>query len=890
MKRKSNKILVILALFLFGFVFVGCSSTSTNTSTIEPTTTPTIAPSSVTTTESSKVDFDELMESLDFNDVVLEYDGENHKITFDATLPEGYTYVVIPSVSHKDPGTYAYNLRVTKDGETKVKTVYLTIEKIKPTYLGKNDFTVYLNDYTTQVSENLSFSVEGIEPAVQVDFNKSGDYTVNLTTVETESYKSIDPVELTIHVKDSKLGLSFPSVEGVLTADKPTLSTQFEDVSSLPEGYTVSYENNEATTQGVKLAKGYVKNSSGEVVEEYHATIKADVEDDEEFEQYANEMLKDYIDDDQLAINIFFVNPENYGIEHGDASWYSYTSFSEYTDDEYNHDLELVRQMRTEYNEFAEKSLSFSQRITLARIDEYIDYYEGILANKNNLIMRQTYVDQYGGYASSLPDEIEAYSFRNKQDVDDCLSILTSVYDAFDSYYTFIEDREENGYGLSEYSLSGFISYLNGVVDAFEGKDGYYLLGVIEDKLDAVKISTENENGFLTESEVTNYKVSFEGVFNSDVEGSKSVYLAHKDLAKKTSDYLTEAKEGYLASSNYTGVYLGEYDGGKELYYSMLSNRLGLGNLTPSSYKNELDSLLDNIYEEYSYWEGLINKNRKAYLIYNDSNIEYINYDTIDDLIDYLKEFAKTIVPDLDSIPDIDVAYMDPTVTANTTTVAYYMKSPLDSYSNEYIHLNGRQVGKNTRDTATTLAHEGYPGHLYAYVYSKENKNLSDFVRVNTSTGHGEGWSKYVEYALLQHFIDNHKDDEDADSWEIAMKYAQYNELFMFTLYARLDFGINYEGWNSSNIASCTKKYGLSFNNDYVLQLFNEIPSQYAPYGYGFALFYSLHELAKTTLGVWYDEVEFNEVLLRQGWCGLTQLKVYVNEYLTQKKFVLNIV
>ena len=85
----------------------------------------------------------------------------------------------------------------------------------------------------------------------------------------------------------------------------------------------------------------------------------------------------------------------------------------------------------------------------------------------------------------------------------------------------------------------------------------------------------------------------------------------------------------------------------------------------------------------------------------------------------FLKEFAKGFVPDLETNPSIDFAWMDDTVTENTTTVAYYMKSPLDTFDKEYIHLNGRALGSDKLDTMVTIAHEGYPGHLYAYVFAE---------------------------------------------------------------------------------------------------------------------------------------------------------------------------
>lgn len=897
-KRLSPLFILSFVVFVFAFLVAcngGSNPTSTapaqTTTTAPATTTPaqtTTTPAQTTTTDpatttAAEKTFDEVMATLDFNDVTVEYDGEAHNIAYEGQLPDGYTYTIIPNKKNTEPGVYSYNMRVTYNGETKVKTAKLTINKIKPHYTGATEFTIYLNDPSTQA--NFTFDVEGLELVDDLYFTEAGEYVKTLETKENKSYAPIDPVSITFHVFDNICGLSFESTKVVLTNDVTEASIVATNVENLPAGYTVSYENNVQTEQGVYQAKALVKNANDEVVETYRAILTVDYEDNPDFAEYEKQLLLDYIEDDQLAINIFFVDYESYGIEHGDASWYSYTTLNDYTDDDYNHDLGEARKMRQDLEAFKSQHLSYNQINTYNRADEFVSFYEDLLANKKNLIMRLNYVDEYGGNCADVPTDVEAYAFRTLQDIDDCLLLINSCYDAFDTYYTYIVDRESFGYGLSSYTLNGFIKYLDGVVDSFDkSKDGYYLNNIIKNKLDEAQLTLK-----FTDEVKTNYINQFSEALNSKEEGSKSLYLAHKDLSAKVKAYLeaAEGEGGYLASEEYTGTYLGEYEGGSELYYAMLKNRLGLGDLLPQSYQTELDKYADGYYELYKYYSQKLAKDSTANSIYGNNNTKYINYETVYDIIDYLKEFATTLVYDLDSTPTIDVAYMDPTTTANTTTVAYYMKSPLDSREAEYIHLNARALGTRTYDTATTLAHEGYPGHLYAYVLSKENENLSDFVRINTCTGHGEGWAKYVEAALSEYFIAEHNYDE---SWDTAMHYAIFYDLFIFSFYARVDFGIGYQGWGVKEVGNLLSKYGLNSGAaESFFQTLNEIPTQYAPYGYGFAVFYSLHEQARDVLGHWYDEKEFNQVLLGNGWIGLTALKAQVNAYLNNKCFELGL-
>lgn len=63
---------------------------------------------------------------------------------------------------------------------------------------------------------------------------------------------------------------------------------------------------------------------------------------------------------------------------------------------------------------------------------------------------------------------------------------------------------------------------------------------------------------------------------------------------------------------------------------------------------------------------------------------EVIVFDgTPDEMIVYLKEFAKNIVPDLKTDPEITIKEMDIASGSVSNAVAYYMKSALDNTSNE---------------------------------------------------------------------------------------------------------------------------------------------------------------------------------------------------------------
>lgn len=155
-----------------------------------------------------------------------------------------------------------------------------------------------------------------------------------------------------------------------------------------------------------------------------------------------------------------------------------------------------------------------------------------------------------------------------------------------------------------------------------------------------------------------------------------------------------------------------------------------------------------------------------------------------------------------------------------------------------------------------------------------------------TSTAHGEGWATYVELALYEYAIANAKDNKLKE----VLQYLYSNQLSGFLLETRLDAGIYLEGWNVEDVANYMTEMGyVADGAQDIYNLLIEMPTQYAAYGYGKLFFYNLHEEAKTILGKSYDEVEFNAMLLSNGWTSLDILKETYEQYMQIKCYELSI-
>ena len=79
---------------------------------------------------------------------------------------------------------------------------------------------------------------------------------------------------------------------------------------------------------------------------------------------------------------------------------------------------------------------------------------------------------------------------------------------------------------------------------------------------------------------------------------------------------------------------------------------------------------------------------------------------------------------------------------------AFYLTPPIDDTDNNVIYINEKDSPQGLR-LYTTLAHEGYPGHLYQTVYSNRHiaSTKDNYVRqLLWYGGYLEGWALYVEF------------------------------------------------------------------------------------------------------------------------------------------------
>ena len=584
----------------------------------------------------------------------------------------------------------------------------------------------------------------------------------------------------------------------------------------------------------------------------------------EEFRNLQNELFLDYLGNDAMAWMTFTLHPEDFGYERPadyEAKWYSY---SKTTTKDIEDAVKEIGDFKAELESYDLSALTQYQKYEYDSMYTYIyklyKAYDG--KTETDMLIDLDFITSQGGYVADLTSSLGDYYIRTENDAKDVVSYVKSTRDAFASYLEYAKDKEEAGYPLIDSTVDGMIDYLD---ELEKDKDDYYLVETIGSKIDACDA--------ITSSKKTEYKEQLDDAF------ANYFFPAVASLKEGLAPYLGKTTNtSYLSAAGQKG---------KDLYKEKLESRLGFTNLDMEEYEAFIDSQLERY--ETAINNTMASAQKMKSSMYNlfasyvqGSEPLVTDCTTPEQMIAWLKEFAKTCVPDLKTQPTISFKYMNDTEAEISNTVAYYRKSALDDTTSEVITYNPKNTS-NVNDMLVTTGHEGYPGHLYAYCYLKE-QDASNFTKVHTNTGFGEGWAVYVEY-LITDYIRSRVPGSSASekkAAQLACDYLKYNAFYGFLLYTKLDLDINYKGKTLSQIRN---EYSDIFNDvTSVYELLVEIPSEYAPYGFGSARMVTLHEEAKKALGAKYNEVAYNAAILKYGWPDFETAIKISNDFIEANK------
>ena len=531
-------------------------------------------------------------------------------------------------------------------------------------------------------------------------------------------------------------------------------------------------------------------------------------------DEFTDELFYDTVTSSLLTLHFTIADPAAYGIED-----YSCT-YGDATLSGIQKNLMDMKAARTELDGFDQSLLTEDQSLTLDILKTYLDTE----LTAEGLELYATPFMPYTGIQAELPVLLAEYAFRSRQDISDYLTLLAETDEYFDQLLTFEEERSRAGLFCSDSAVDHIVESCQPyIIDP-----QYHILhtSFVSRLEDMPDLTAEEKEGYIQQN-LTILEEHF--------------IPAYENLANG------------LTALKGTGLYEGglcSYPEGKEYYEYLVHSYSGTSYSSITDLKNAIEQSVNNEIASMS----VIIQSRPEIL----DELDSIAFSPTDpsEILQCLKQEIQQEFPE---IPEhsCSIKYVDPEL-SDILSPAMYLTPPLDQYNSNIIYLNLDDDQSLNQSLFTTLAHEGYPGHLYQNVYFI-NTDPSPIRLLLSFNGYSEGWGLYSE--RLSYLFNNGADPD-------ASRLLMHNFSASIGLNAVLDLNINYFGWTKEQVYDYLSRYYDVENSDIADSLYSlltENPGYYVKYYAGYMEILELRELAENTLGSRFDAKEFHQFLLDIG-------------------------
>lgn len=546
------------------------------------------------------------------------------------------------------------------------------------------------------------------------------------------------------------------------------------------------------------------------------------------FETLMNEYFTEEVKADSISLNYSLAAPEKYGIT--DAK----ITLGECSIRQMQQDLCLNENYLQRLTSLNCRKLTPESQLTYQIVQKYLET-DLELGNYNY------YKENLGpttGIQAQLPILLAEYSFYDKDDIEAYLALLPCVYDYFEDIVQFEREKSREGLFMSDAVANRIINQCEAFI-------------------------ADPEHNFLIQ------------YFNEKILGyrglSKEEILDYAERnAKAVSEYVIPAyqmlsdalKELLGTGTNDLGLYY--YPQG-QFYYQCLAKSTTGSDKSMTEMTDALDAAIAK-------GIGDITALAIAKPDLLDHYMEFSSFPLTDPekILADLKEDIQKDFPE--AIPvDCNIKYV-PASLSEYLSPAMYLVPPIDDFQSNDIYINGKDK-KTLSFIYTTVAHEGYPGHLYQCVYFRNSK--PDPIRsILEFSGYDEGWATYVElYSYRYAGID-----------QALADFLRANNIILLSMYARADIGIHYEGWTEDETVKYIKGFiGETETAKRIHQTLLEEPGIYLPYAIGYLEIMELKEKAMQALGAKFNEKDFHKFFLDIGPAQFSIINERLDTWLEEK-------
>ncbi len=537
-------------------------------------------------------------------------------------------------------------------------------------------------------------------------------------------------------------------------------------------------------------------------------------DEDQRFENYTRSLFCQEVSGSTITLHYTLKDPSAYGIKDTPVTYGACSTDTSAICASVENALALLQS-------YDRKELSSKNKLTYDVLEDYLS--SSVKEAKFSLYDEP--LAPLTGTQSQLPVLLSEYQFYDVSDVDTYLKLLSKTPEYFQSIIEFEKAKSEAGLFMASYSADDIMKECQAFIDM---GDENYLYSSFEERLKSLKLTAEEQASYI-EKNASAIK--------------ESIFPSYSLLKNGLAALRTSGK-------NNNGLcYLPK---GREYYENVVASETGSSRTIPQLQQLTQAQMLDDL----KAMQTVLAASTQGSSISSDvfktqgTILEDSNPASI------LADLEGRLKDSFPAPPEVStqIKYVQKSM-EEYLSPAFYMVPAIDSTKNNVIYINQGHMPDDI-SLFTTLAHEGYPGHLYQTVYYASRKpdpirNLLNY------GGYTEGWATYSE--MMSYYYTPLTKEQAT--------LMQKNTSVILGLYALADMGIHYDGWTLLDTVSFFRGYGITDTNtiEDIYDLIIADPANYLKYYIGYVEFLELKKDAMDKWGDGFTQKRFHKAVLDVG-------------------------
>lgn len=564
--------------------------------------------------------------------------------------------------------------------------------------------------------------------------------------------------------------------------------------------------------------------------------------------QLSNDLIAYELTDNSLSLHYTMTHPESFALDGRCGFDCSQVSLPVYTEN-------TAAEAESVYSSF----MTRLSEIDIRRLSAHDARIYRILEHSLSGSLQELSMPFYGeplspssGEQTSLLILFAEYRIACREDAERYLDTLSCVGEYFDGLLLYERQKAAAGLFMSDAAVSKVIAQCDTLCTKEQLAQGDHFLQItFRSRLDTLL-----ERGLCTETEAEQYLARHDAIL-TDTVAPAYARLADGLFLLKGSGTNEQGLCHYAEGSRYYETRLSSLTGSSRTPEEIMT-------LLTQNFASDYDALFEIV----SALTETLTDQTQALMTLPDLLAAYTPEEMLQDV-------RARMAADFPALPDAVSYEIKPVDDALCpyTSPAFYMIPAIDDYRSNSIYIN---YGNEPDALAlyTTLAHEGYPGHLYQNVYhlgDMDADSLMPLEGILSYGGYAEGWATYVE-DLSYTYAAQLMQESDADSYTpetlaLLCDFYRIDRRIQLCLYSMLDISIHYYGMTPEDAQLLLRAYGIS-DADVINSIYEYIveePVNYLKYYLGYLEIVSLKEAAREAWGEAYSDMRFHTFFLSFG-------------------------